>query len=77
MTEYNLDVRKLLCPLPVIRVQQKIKSLEKGDILLVIATDPGVLYDIPTWCRLNGHTVVKAETLAGTLQKEIHIEIIK
>lgn len=73
MAEYNLDVRKLLCPLPVIRVQQKIKSLETGDTLVVFATDPGVLYDIPTWCRLNGHTVVKTEQLP----KEIHIEIIK
>ena len=71
MAQHILDVRRLLCPLPVIRVQQKIKTLEKGDTLLVIATDPGVLYDIPTWCRLNGYPVLKTEKLS----KEIQIEI--
>lgn len=67
-----LDVRKLLCPLPVIRVSQQIKSLEKGDVLEVLATDRGVLYDIPAWCRIHGYTVSKT----SELKNEIHIEII-
>ncbi|MEN9596889.1 MAG: hypothetical protein RL236_1323, partial [Pseudomonadota bacterium] len=33
-----------------------------GDILEVVCTDSGVLQDIPTWCRINGHTVLKTFT---------------
>ena len=58
MTQHTLDCRRLLCPLPVIRTQDKIKTLNSGDELLVIATDPGVKADIPAWCRINGHQVL-------------------
>lgn len=55
----TLDVRHLLCPLPVIRTQQKVKELTAGEVLEVISTDPGALNDIPAWCRVNGHRVLK------------------
>lgn len=54
----TLDTRGLLCPMPVIKTQNKIKTMKNGDTLLVIATDPGVKQDIPTWCRINGHEVL-------------------
>ena len=47
--------------MPVIRTQDKIKTLSSGEILRVICTDPGVKADIPTWCRINGHLVLKIE----------------
>ncbi len=56
--KHQLDVRKLLCPIPVIRTQNKVKELAEGDELEVIATDPGALNDIPSWCRINGHDVL-------------------
>ena len=55
MAHHHLDAKHLLCPLPVIRTQQKIKNLEPGDILEVECTDHGVLADIPAWCRIHGH----------------------
>lgn len=57
MSEYQLDARRLLCPMPVIRTQDKVKELQVGDILKVTCTDPGVKNDIPAWCRINGHEV--------------------
>lgn len=56
----ELDARNLMCPLPVIRAQDRIKTLHKGDQLLVRCSDPGALNDIPAWCRINGHTVLDA-----------------
>ena len=58
MTEFHLDARNLLCPMPVIRTQDKIKQLTEGDTLEVTSTDPGALHDIPAWCRINGHRVI-------------------
>jgi len=66
-----LDARKLLCPLPVIRTQQAIQNLRPNDTLTVLATDPGVLYDIPAWCRIHKHTVLTIEKT----DREIQIKI--
>ena len=54
----ELDARNLMCPLPVIRAQDKIKTMQTGELLNVICSDPGALNDIPAWCRINGHRVV-------------------
>ena len=54
----RLDARQLICPMPVIRTQEYIRQLAAGDELEVIATDPGVLQDIPAWCRVHGHEVL-------------------
>jgi tRNA 2-thiouridine synthesizing protein A len=57
MNHYTLDARNSLCPMPVIKTQNKIAELQAGDILEVSCTDPGALNDIPAWCRINGHLV--------------------
>jgi len=75
MSGHTLDARNLLCPLPVIRTQNRIKALADGDVLKVICTDPGALQDIPAWCRINGHHVV--ETQQGARESVITIRIAK
>ena len=57
----TLDARGLLCPLPVIRTQDRISALRPGTLLDVFATDPGTLEDSPAWCRVPGHEVVETE----------------
>ncbi len=58
---HTLDVRGLLCPLPVIRTQNRVRDLEDGEVLEVVASDPGVLHDIPAWCRIHGHRVLACD----------------
>jgi tRNA 2-thiouridine synthesizing protein A len=65
MSRQVLNARRLLCPLPVIRTQDKVKQLSPGDQLEVVCTDPGVMQDIPAWCRINGHTVLETVTKEG------------
>ena len=60
MKQIELDARRLLCPLPVIKTQNKVAELSSGDILTVICTDPGALSDIPAWARIHGHQIVKS-----------------
>ena len=73
MSNYELDARNTFCPIPVIRTQNKVKQLENGDILKVICTDPGVLNDIPAWCRINGHKVIEAKELSGEIIVTIQV----
>ncbi len=70
MSQHQLDARGLLCPMPVIKTQNAIQELAPGDQLQVLATDPGVLHDIPAWCRVNGHKVVSSR------EQEREIEIL-
>lgn len=56
--EETLDCHRLLCPMPVIRVQDRVAQMRPGDLLTAVCTDPGAMQDIPAWCRINGHEVV-------------------
>jgi len=65
MSRHRLDCRRLLCPMPVIRVQDRIAELQPGEELEAVCTDPGVLNDIPAWCRINGHQVIEQREVNG------------
>ena len=73
MTKEFLNTRRLLCPLPVIRTQDKVKQLQLGDVLEVVGTDPGILQDIPAWCRINGHKVL--DTLSADHEYIVILEV--
>lgn len=60
---HTLDAKRMLCPMPVIRAQDKIKTLAIGDVLEVVCTDPGALQDVPAWCRINGHKVLETKII--------------
>jgi tRNA 2-thiouridine synthesizing protein A len=74
MNPHLLDARRLLCPMPVIRTQNFIKTLNSGDILEVTCTDPGALNDVPTWCRINGHRVTNTATEADEIRITIEVD---
>lgn len=75
MQHYTLDARNLLCPMPVLKAQEMAKNLHNGDILTVIATDPGAQFDVPCWCRINGHKIIQLQKLQG--ETHITFELIK
>lgn len=70
---HHVDARRLLCPLPVIRTQNAVKSLPDGAIVLVTATDPGVTHDIPAWCRVHGHDVLVVERVEDEIQVRLMV----
>ena len=74
MARHRLDARYLLCPLPVIRTQQKMKDLAPGDLLEVVCTDPGALYDIPAWCRVHGHRLVSTREADDLIYVEVEAQ---
>ncbi len=70
---HTLDASGLLCPLPVIRTQETVKTLIDGDVLEIVATDPGVLHDIPAWCRVHGHRVLESEERKADIRIRIQV----
>lgn len=73
MSHYELDARRLLCPLPVIRTQNRVQDLKPGDTLEIICTDPGALYDIPAWCRMYGHEVLGTEQTRDEVRIRVRV----
>ena len=65
MTKYHwdseLDSTGLLCPLPVLKIRKKLKEMQKGDILRVMADDPAAIVDIPHYCHESGDKILKQD----------------
>ena len=57
----SLDLKGLLCPMPVVKIAKAIKEVQPGDIIEAFATDPGVMADIPAWCRATGNELITLE----------------
>jgi len=60
-----IDCRRLLCPMPVIRVQDAVEKLPNGSLVEAVCTDPGALVDIPAWSRINGHRLIETRSEGG------------
>lgn len=61
----TLDVKGLNCPLPVLRTKKAMKAVPKGDVLVVEATDPNVMRDIPALCEASGFELLSSEEQNG------------
>ncbi|MCL5962274.1 MAG: sulfurtransferase TusA family protein [Chloroflexi bacterium] len=60
-TSLVLDLKGLLCPIPVVKLSQAVKGLPIGAVVEATATDPGVLADIPAWTRTTGNELLSIE----------------
>lgn len=56
----TLDARGLQCPMPVVKTKKEIDTIEVGEVLEVLATDPGSMADITAWCKSTGNELLKS-----------------
>ena len=54
----ELDATGLFCPEPVMMLHNKVRDIDAGVVLQVIATDPSTQRDIPKFCTFLGHELV-------------------
>jgi len=59
--DMQLDLQGMLCPIPVVKLAQALKKVEVGQVISAVATDPGVLGDIPSWCKTSGNELISLE----------------
>jgi tRNA 2-thiouridine synthesizing protein A len=55
----TVDARGLSCPMPIVKTALAVKSLVPGDVVEVLATDPGAQRDFVAWCRTTGHELLE------------------
>ena len=56
----ELDCKGLLCPMPIIKVSKEVKTMQVGQILKMVATDPGSIPDMDAWAKETGNELLDA-----------------
>jgi len=56
-----LDTKGLKCPLPVLRARKALRDVPAGELLQVLATDPGAVKDFAHFCETTGHQLVESK----------------
>ncbi len=67
MAEYDqeLDATGLNCPLPILRAKKALTELSSGQVLQIVATDPGSVKDFEAFSRQTGHTLEDSREDSG------------
>ena len=68
----ELDTRGMYCPMPIVKLKKTTKTMEPGQIVKLVATDPGSARDVPAWAKKTG-----AEILQSGEENGEYIFIIK
>ena len=62
-TTIELDTRGLNCPLPILKAKKALAGMQSGELLKVVATDPGSVRDFQAFARQTGNELVEQQTL--------------
>lgn len=54
----ELDARGLNCPLPILRAKKALNEMNSGQVLKIIATDPGSVKDFQAFCKQTGNELL-------------------
>jgi len=60
--DFQLDTLGLRCPEPVMLIRGKMRQMQDGEKLLIIADDPATTRDVPAFCRFMDHQLLAAQT---------------
>ncbi len=58
----TIDTRGLNCPLPILKAKKALSEMQAGDVLKVLATDPGSLRDFQAFARQTGNELLEQST---------------
>ena len=62
--QQQLDALGLRCPEPIMLVRMRLRKMQDGESLLVIADDPATTRDVPSFCRFMDHQLLASDTAA-------------
>ena len=63
----EVDARGLNCPLPILRAKKALAEMQSGQLLKVLATDPGAQRDFAAFAKMTGNTLMATADEGGTL----------
>jgi len=72
MADHTLDAKGLNCPLPILKARKALKEVPAGEILEILATDPGSVADFEAFCRQT-----KNELMEHSVDDSVYRFLIK
>jgi tRNA 2-thiouridine synthesizing protein A len=63
--DQELDASGLNCPLPILRAKKALSGMDAGQVLHIIATDPGAVKDFEAFAKQTGNTLVESKEEGG------------
>lgn len=73
MAQIVLDATGLKCPIPVLKARKAVKGMSSGDVLEVLATDPGAVADFEAFCKAGGHGLLEQSHNEGVYRFLIRV----
>jgi tRNA 2-thiouridine synthesizing protein A len=74
----KLDVRGAKCPIPIVKAKKMIDTMQVGELLEVLATDPGSVPDFQGWAKVSKQATLKEQrTEKDDTGKEIFIHVVE
>jgi tRNA 2-thiouridine synthesizing protein A len=70
--DVEVDAKGMFCPMPIVKLKKATKTMKSGQVLKLIATDPGSVRDVPAWAGKTG-----AEILETSEENGQYIFVIK
>jgi TusA-related sulfurtransferase len=64
----SLDCVSLFCPMPIIKTKQELDTMRPGEVLEIVADDPGFEKDLPAWCAATGQKFLEMKKEDGLLK---------
>ena len=64
----TVDYKGLFCPMPIVKVSKDIKEIEVGQVLEMLADDPGSKPDMEAWVKQTGHEMVDTQEEDGVFR---------
>lgn len=61
----RLDVKGFNCPMPIVKTAKEMKAMSSGELLEVVATDPGSVPDFAAWSKTTGNTILEQSQDGG------------
>lgn len=68
---HSLDARGLNCPLPILRTKKALADMQAGEVLEIIASDPGSVKDLDSFCSQTGNEMLSSQSHNGEFQFRI------
>jgi tRNA 2-thiouridine synthesizing protein A len=59
----EIDTRGLNCPLPILRAKKALSDMATGQVLKIVATDPGSMRDFQAFCKQTGNELLVQQTI--------------
>jgi len=56
--DVELDCKGMFCPMPLVQLKKATKNMQPGQVLRLVATDPGSKRDVPAWAEKTGNDIL-------------------